>query len=173
MGWETLAVAGFSALQAVNTIQQGNAQARAIDQQAQQQAQNEADNTLRSAGRVQTSFLQSGITLEGGPMQAITQAFTKGQTDIGRIASNANNAASNAINAARSKALQGLASSAAGAAGGASILSGAGDAASGFADGFSQGFDNPTAFQTGALPGDVGGLSYGPYQPQVLPWAQS
>lgn len=112
MGWETLAIAGFSALNAVNTVNQGTAQAKAITQQAQQQAQVSADNTVRAGGKLTTSFLQSGLTLEGGPMDVLTQAFGKGQTDIARIASNANAASKNAVNSARTKALEGLASSA-------------------------------------------------------------
>lgn len=115
MGWETLAIAGFQGLQAMNTMNQGESAAKAAVKQAGYQTQQVADNTVRTAGSLQTSFLQSGITLAGGPMDVLAQAFAKGQTDIGRIAANANATSKNDINAARSKALEGLMSSAAGA----------------------------------------------------------
>lgn len=124
MGWETIAIAGFSALQAGNTLKAGQDQGKAIAQQAEQQAQNTADNTVRAAGKLTTSFLQSGLTLDGGPMDVLSQAFAKGNTDIGRIASNANTASKNAVNASRTKALQGLASTAGTAAIGNGIFSG-------------------------------------------------
>lgn len=118
MGWETLAIAGFSGLRAVNQIQQGEAAARAATQQGEEEAQNSANNTVISAGKVRNSFLSSGLTLDGGPMDAITQIFNTGNTNIARIAENANNQASNAVNSARTAALATLGQSAAMAAGG-------------------------------------------------------
>ena len=118
MGWETLAIAGFSAMRAVNQMQQGESQANALVKQGEQEAQTSANNTVITAGKTQNSFLSSGLTLDGGPMAALTQIFNTGNTNISRIASNANNAADNAINSARTAALSTLASTAAMAAGG-------------------------------------------------------
>lgn len=125
MGWEALASVGFSALNANSQMKQGTAAANAAITQAGYQAKDVADNTVRAGGKLQTSFLQSGIVLDGGdagsgPMAILSQAFAKGQTDIGRITANANQTAKNDINSARSKALAGLAS---GAVAGSSFLS--------------------------------------------------
>jgi len=134
MGWETLAIAGFSALRAVNQMQQGESQARAAVKQGEQEVQNVANNTVISAGKVRNSFLSSGISLEGGPLGAINQIFNTGNTNIARIAENANTTAKNAINSARTQALAGLASTAAmaalGGAGGGGSLGGLTDSAS-------------------------------------------
>lgn len=108
MGWEAVATVGSSLLSSRSTMKQGQANANAEIQQAGYEAKDTADNTLRTAGKLQTSFLQSGLSLEGGPMAVLMQAFAKGTTDIGRITSNANTAAKNDINTARTKALQGL-----------------------------------------------------------------
>lgn len=129
MGIETVAIAGFAALQAANTLKEGDQQAKGIVKAAEYQASNSADNTLRGAGKLQTSFLQSGLTLEGGPMDVLTQAFGQGRTDINRLASNANNASKNAVNAARSKAIAGLMTAAGSASMGSSMFDAAGDAA--------------------------------------------
>lgn len=121
MGWETAAAAGFSLLSASNKIDQGTAQAKALALQGKQQDQTIADNTVRSVGSLQASFLQSGITLDGGPNAVISQAFAKGFTDISRNTTNVNNAAKNAYNSARTAALDTLAGGALGAAGGKEV----------------------------------------------------
>lgn len=111
MGWETVAAVGFQALQGIQGIKQANSQARGIAHEGEIAAQNSADSTIRAAGKLQTSFLQSGITLEGGPMDVLKSAFGKGYTDIGRIRDNANAGSKNLVSAARTKAIIGLASS--------------------------------------------------------------
>lgn len=164
MGWETLAIAGYSALQAKNSMDQGTAAAKAATQEAQYKTMQVADQTVRQAGSLKTSFLQSGLTLEGGPMDVLTQAFNKGQTDIGRIAASANITAKNDINTARTKALQGLAGSAGSA---FAFTSFAND----FGGGFSSGFDNAATFQTGASLGPANSFySMGPFSNDPLPW---
>lgn len=116
MGWETLAMAGFQALQATNQMNQGTAAAKATVAEGANQAQNAANDTARATGKLRSSFLSSGLTLEGGPMAAISQAFDVGNTNISRIVSNANTTAKNQINTARSQALATLASAASSAA---------------------------------------------------------
>lgn len=172
MGWEALVTLGAGALNASNTMKQGTAAANAAITQAGYQAKDVADNTVRSAGKLQTSFLQSGIVLDGGdtgggPMQILSQAFAKGQTDIGRITANANQTAKNDINSARTKALAGLASGAA--AGSSSLFSDL----DGFSSGFSAGYNNPGAGIPGwsaVAPEHMPGVAYttstGP-----LPWS--
>lgn len=123
MGWETAAAAGFSILSASNKIDQGKAQAQALADQGTYQEKNIADNTVRTTGKLQTSFLNSGIALDdlGGTSAVIGQAFNQGYTDIERTRSNADNASKNAYNSARTAALEGLVSSAAGKAIGSSV----------------------------------------------------
>lgn len=118
VGVETIAIAGFTALSAYEKIQEGNSAAKAATQEGEYQITNAANDTVRQAGRLRSSFLSSGLTLDGGPLAAITQAFNAGNTNIARIAQNANNRSSNAMNAARSKALSTIASGAMGAMGG-------------------------------------------------------
>lgn len=127
MGWETLAIVGFQAISGIQGMKAANSQAKGIAREGEYAAQTTADNTIRSTGKLQTSFLQSGLTLEGGPMDVLKSAFSKGYTDIGRIKSNADAGAKNVVSAARTKALQGLASSAAGAAGAAGLGGAAND----------------------------------------------
>lgn len=117
MGWETIAMVGFSALSASNQIQQGKASAAAAVKAGEEQTITSANNTVISAGRAQNSFLSSGLSLEGGPQAALAQIFNTGNTNISRIAENANNQASNAISQARSAALATLGKTAAMAAG--------------------------------------------------------
>lgn len=163
MGWETLAIVGFQALQGAMGQSQARKEGKAITQQAERETMNIADNTLRRAGTLRNSFLSSGLTLEGGPMDVISQAFAKGRTDISRVAENANAASKNKASAARTKMLSDLGKTAIGAVGGF---------ASDFGDGFQNGFDNAATFQTGAIPGFAPDSfnNMGPYQQGPLPW---
>lgn len=161
MGIETLAIAGFAGLNAINTMNQGQASAKAVVQGAQYTIANQANDTVRNAGKLQTSFLQSGISLDGGPMDAIAQAFTQGRTNISRTASNANATSQNLISSARTKALEGIATTAAGASAfGGSITSGldqVGTAADFASDGSFNGI--------GQGLGSLGTNGEGPFQP--------
>jgi vacuolar-type H+-ATPase subunit H len=143
MGWATAAMAGFSLLQASNTIEQGKAQASAYAQQGTYQAKQIADNTVRKAGTLQTSFLQSGITLDGGAQEVLSQAFGQGTTDINRTIDNANNQSKNIMNQARTKALSSMASMATMAAmGGGSVGGGLTQAGSYLPDSFAYGLND-------------------------------
>lgn len=122
MGWETVAVVGLnllsSAAKSNAAQQQGDVQAASYAQEGANNAKDVADNTVRAAGKLTTSFLQSGIQLEGGPQEVLSQAFAKGNTDIARTAANADAASQNALNAARQKMLESYAST------GSSLISG-------------------------------------------------
>lgn len=166
MGWETVVLAGFNAMQAVGQVKQGKAEAKAIAREAEINASNVAQNTLRTAGDLKVSFLQSGLTLEGGPTDILTQAFEQGYTDIGRIKSNADASIKNTMSKARTAALTTLAKGAVG----QSIMSGVSSFADGFSSGFSDGFNNAATYQTGATPG-VGNTWSPPWQANApLPW---
>lgn len=129
MGWETLAMVGFQALSNRSSNKAAKKQAAATVQEGEYQAGNKARDTLRTTGRLTTQFLQSGLTLEGGPGIAIAQAFQAGYRDIGRITNNANTSAQNIMNAQRTKALEGIGGTLAGAGIGDAVGGAATDAA--------------------------------------------
>lgn len=110
MTWETIAISGFQALQAHNTMKEGRASARALVAEAQIQAENKAADTVRAAGKLQTNFLNSGITLEDGPQDIIARAYASGRRDVSRIVENANIRSKNTIKSSRTKMLEGIAS---------------------------------------------------------------
>lgn len=163
MGWETLAMVGFQAIQGSQGQSQARREGRAITQQAERETMNIAGDTVRRAGSLRNSFLSSGITLEGGPMEVISRAFAQGRTDIDRTAADANAASKNKVSAARTKMLSDLGKTAMGAAGGF---------ASDFGDGFQYGFDNAATLSTGATPGLAPDSfnNYGPQPQGPLPW---
>lgn len=109
MGWETLAIAGFSALSANQTMREGKAASRALVAEAQINAENKAHDTVRAAGKLQNNFLNSGLTLEAGPMDIIQRAYSSGQRDVDRIVENANIRSQNKISSARTRAFEGIA----------------------------------------------------------------
>jgi hypothetical protein len=161
MGWETLAMVGFQAISGMQGVSQAKKEGRAITKAAERETMSIADQTVRNAGSLRNSFLSSGLTLEGGPMEVISQAFAKGRTDIARTAENANASAKNKVSAARTKMLSSLGQSAMGAVGGF---------ASDFGDGFQYGFENADTIATGATPGiaDIYSPSWQANAP--LPW---
>lgn len=116
--WATVAIAAYTALKSYNQLEQGQSQAKAAVEQGQNEVTNAANNTFINAGKVRNSFLASGLSLDGGPLTAINQIINTGNTNIQRIATNANNTASNDIAAARTAALGTIAQGAMMAAGG-------------------------------------------------------
>lgn len=144
MGWETAIGAGFGLLSASNKIDQGNAQAQALADQGTYQEKNIADNTVRSVGKLQTSFLNSGIALDdlGGTSAIIGQAFSQGYTDISRTQTNADNASKNAYNTSRSAALESLA--------GGLVKSGISSSVGGFLDDQTSNLFNSVGQETGS-----------------------
>lgn len=108
MTWATLA---FSALSAAQTLKGGRAEARAAADAGNIAAGNKSRETLVKAGRLQSSFLNSGVTLEGTPMNILENTFSLGLQDIDQIATNSNARGKNAMTAARSKALGSLGAS--------------------------------------------------------------
>lgn len=118
MGIETIALTalsvGMQALQGQQQMKNARAQASAIAQQGALDAQNKARETQLKAARLKSSFLNSGLTLEGTPMKVIEGTYDIGLQDINQIIGNANARSKNTMAAARSEALGGLASSVSG-----------------------------------------------------------
>lgn len=113
MGIETIAIVGLSALSAANQMQQGANAAKATIATATNQGNNLAKQSVVNGAKLQSSFLQSGLTLEGTPQAAIQQTYTTGLQDINTLADSANSKAKSKISQARTAALTGLAKSAA------------------------------------------------------------
>ena len=111
MGVETAIILGLTALSAVSTMSAANKKADAEIEQGNILAANKAKETKLKAARLQTSFLNSGLTLEGTPMATINDTFSTGLSDIEQIRSNANNKAKTALAEGRSSVLSGLATS--------------------------------------------------------------
>lgn len=161
MSWESDVTASSSFLGAASQFANANSKNDATQTEANYTEQNQYNSTLRRAGSLQTSYLQSGIALDPNTAvnNVITQAFGQGQTDIQRTQANANATISNNNTAARAAALSGLGASALKLAGGStSPASGGGS----FFGSFLQTGD------TNALGQSIGGAldpsPVGPYQ---------
>lgn len=122
----------FAGVSARNEMKRAKAVAKADVAQAEADAESIADNTLRTVGKLQTSFLQSGIVLESaGVREVLSQAFQSGRTAVSDTVRNANTKARNTVTAARSKALDTIAAGV--------MKSGVTDAAGGLLDSAWQG----------------------------------
>lgn len=102
---------GFTLLSAFSQMQSAKAQAKAITQEGALNAANKARETRIKAARVKSSFLSSGLELEGTPMSAISDTFNVGIADTSQIIKNANFQSRNTMSQARSKVIGDMAQS--------------------------------------------------------------
>ena len=86
---------------------------KSIIREGEQTSENLARSTRAKVATQKTAFLNSGLTLEGTPLDVIEQEFDFGITDIERTLENANIQASSAVKAGRAAAIQTIALSAA------------------------------------------------------------
>ena len=114
MGIETIAIIGLSLFQAKASMDAAEDQAQAGIDQANIQSENKAKEVRIKAARQRSSFLNSGLTLEGTPLSAINSTFNSGIADINQITSNANKSSKNLISNARTEAITSLATTAIG-----------------------------------------------------------
>lgn len=112
MGIETIALAGLAAYSAYSANEQGQRQAKADVAAGNIRSNNLAVETKAKADNLTTSFLSSGLTLEGTPMNVIQSAYSTGIRDINQNIDNTNTKAKNDVSAGRTKALESLAGSA-------------------------------------------------------------
>jgi uncharacterized protein involved in outer membrane biogenesis len=138
-------------LSAIGQAKQAKAEAKAITQEGALNAANKARETRIKAARIKSSFLQSGLELEGTPSAAISDTFNVGIADTEQIIKNANTRSRNVMSSAFNSAVSGIASSVGMAAmGGFGASQGAGFSANSFGQTLGSGFSSsPT----------------GPYQP--------
>lgn len=108
MGWETFALLGLKGLQAASQISNANKQAKATIEQGNIALANKQKDIMRLAGSQQNSFLSSGLTLEGTPLNVIDSTFNSGITDLSQLSKNYNTTARNQISAGRTAALGSL-----------------------------------------------------------------
>ena len=139
----TAVMIGLSVVGAASEVSNAKRQAKATIAEGNIVAANKAKEVARKAATQRVSFLNSGITLEGTPMNVIESTFNTGMEDINQIGSNYNMAAKNQISAGRSAAISSLASSFAGASMPSMNLGATGAGISSFAGGtgFGTGFD--------------------------------
>lgn len=105
MGIETIAMIGFSLLQAGAANKQAKREAKAIVESQNIQNKNKALEISRKAANAKVSFLNSGVTLEGTPSLAISSIFNTGIEDINLASRNAETRAKNVISNARNESL--------------------------------------------------------------------
>jgi hypothetical protein len=103
-----LALLGLTAIQNIQTINQAKKQAGALVREGEIAASNKARDVMRQAARQRSSFLTSGLTLEGTPEQVIGQTYDTGLQDVNLMRSNTNTQSKNIIGQARSQMLSNI-----------------------------------------------------------------
>lgn len=111
----TIAAVGFQAFSAFQGISAAKEQAKAIAQEGALNAENKKIETMRKAGAARASFLNSGFDIFGTPESSIAGIYDTGQSDIGRIISNANRKSKATVNNAVGEAFGKMANMASGA----------------------------------------------------------
>lgn len=104
----TIAFVALSAYKASAATSAAKKQAKATIAEGNIVAANKAKQVAQKAATQRVSFLNSGLTLEGTPMNVIESTFNVGLEDIAQIQSNYNTKAKNQISAGKSAALDAL-----------------------------------------------------------------
>ena len=106
----TIAFVALSAFKATSATSAARKEAKATIAEGNIVAANKAKEVARKAATQRVSFLNSGLTLEGTPMNVIDSGFAAGLEDINQIRANYNTRAKNQISAGRTSAISALAS---------------------------------------------------------------
>lgn len=143
MGVETAIIIGLSAASAVGQISNANREAKDTIKQGNLETQNKAKQIIARTAAAQSSFLTSGLTLEGTPSAALNSMFDSGLEDISQLGSNYNSKAKSIISQGRTAALGTLAGSFAGASFGSGGLTSAFESAGSYLpDSFAYGLND-------------------------------
>jgi len=137
----TAAMVALSAVSAVSQTSAANKAAKATVAEGNIVAANKAKDIAKVAASQKVSFLNSGLTLEGTPMNVIESTFDTGITDLNQISSNYNAKAKSQVSAGRQAGISSLFSAFAGAS-----MAGMGGTSSGFASGSSFGAGTTSLF---------------------------
>lgn len=121
MGIETILFAAFTGLKAISQMNAAEAQAKETVKEGNLAASQEAIKVKYAAAKQTASFLSSGITLEGTPMDVVNETFKTGQQDIDNIRQNYDSKAKQQISSGRSQAIGTIVGGFAGASTGGSI----------------------------------------------------
>lgn len=109
MGIETAIIVGLTAASAISGISAAKKEAKASIAEGNIALSNKAKEIKYKTGSLTSSFLNSGLTLEGTPMNVIEQAYNTGLEDLGAISSKYNTNSKNIMAKARTQAIMGLA----------------------------------------------------------------
>lgn len=118
MGWETLIFAALTGLKAVSQMNAATKQAENAAREGNIVAKEKAKEIRYKVARQTSSFLNSGLTLEGTPQDVIGETFSTGLDDIKNIRAGYNAKSKNFISQGRSEAIGTIASGFGAAAGG-------------------------------------------------------
>lgn len=111
MGIETALFLALSVISASGKMNQAKSAAGQTVANGEIAAKEKAKEVRYKVARQTSSFLNSGLTLEGTPQDVIGDTFDTGLQDIGQIRTNANNQSKNIISSARSEAIGQIAGS--------------------------------------------------------------
>ena len=115
MGIETAVSLGLTLFSGMQGMKTAKAQAKAAAAEGAIAADNKAIETARKADAARASFLNSGFDMFGTPESSIAGLYDTGQTDIGRIISNANNKSKSIMSEAKGAFVKSLGTTFAGA----------------------------------------------------------
>lgn len=121
MGWETIVFAALTGLKAVSQMNAAEKMAKSTVREGELVAKEKAKEIRYKVARQTSSFLNSGLTLEGTPQDVIGETFSTGLEDINNIRGNYTAKAKNIISQGRSEAIGTIASAFSGTALGGSM----------------------------------------------------
>lgn len=110
MGWETLIFAALTGLKAVSQMNNAEKMAKQTVREGEIVAKEKAKEVRYKVARQTSSFLNSGLTLEGTPQDVIGETFSTGLDDINKIRSNYTTKSKNYISQGRTEAIGTIAS---------------------------------------------------------------
>ena len=110
MGVETLLIAsavglGLGAVNGMMGVESAEDEANDIVREGSLQAEKRRNIAIAQASQQKVSFLSSGLSLEGTPMQVISSTLQTGKSDVNQIIQNYNTKSSNIMSQARSQAI--------------------------------------------------------------------
>jgi hypothetical protein len=105
----TFLIVGASALSAAQQMSAARKEAKATIKQAEFDADQKARETRYRTARAKSSFLTSGLTLDGTPMSSIMSMYDTGLSDINNITSAANTKSKNILSNSRMSAISSIA----------------------------------------------------------------
>lgn len=103
-----IAGVGFGAMKSATELKNARSEAKATIKAGELSAKNKAIQTSALAAQQKSSFLTSGLELEGTPISVISSTYRTGKEDVQQILENANIKSSNIMGKARSGVLTNL-----------------------------------------------------------------